>query len=162
MMKDYFIYELPPSDYGKEVVRLTLDSSFTEELLYTAYDETLRFPYFGRNWDALLDVLGCLYDIDEYEIQIVHTELPNLSDDDMRIYIEILYDVCDKWEKWNAAYDAHSAKLEEVYEGWEDVPIKHLFRVFFNASCKEIVEAILTQYATSSRIERTYWWQLEQ
>ncbi len=61
----------------------------------------LNFPdYFGYNWDALNDCLADFSWIEQKNITIVHTELPDLDNIDMSIYVRILTKQIDGWDKW--------------------------------------------------------------
>lgn len=64
--------------------------SSKEEIL-RIYDELLKFPdYFGFNWDALEDLLDDLRWIAEENVVVFHSDLPNLSNDDIQLYLSIL------------------------------------------------------------------------
>lgn len=79
-------------------VRLAPNISLLDELLKSLC-YALWFPgYFGFNWDALFE---CLRDFDwiPYKtIVLVHSDLPNLSDRDLKIYLEILRDSVLDWD----------------------------------------------------------------
>jgi Barstar (barnase inhibitor). len=69
--------------------------------LYNVYNTHFEFPYFGFNWDALRDSLCGLDEwIKEKIIVIIHKDLPHLGERDLMIYITVLYDVCELWEKY--------------------------------------------------------------
>lgn len=78
---------------------VTLNDSISSkyELLNEFYTK-LKFPsYFGFNWDALLDCLAYLENIEQESIVIYHNVLPQLNDKDMEIYIKILKDSSGEW-----------------------------------------------------------------
>lgn len=52
--------------------------------------EQLSFPYFGYNWDALDEVLCDLEWIINKRIVLFHEKTPSLSEDDLKIYLDIL------------------------------------------------------------------------
>jgi len=84
--------------------------------------ERLQFPeYFGFNWDALYDCLRDFNWIEKKGIVLVHIEIPKLSDDDLRTYIEILIDAVNDWK-----------------EG-ED----HYFKVIFPEEAEQVIKKIL-------------------
>jgi RNAse (barnase) inhibitor barstar len=105
MAKDkYFFYYI--GNYPIETINNSLAVNIrdidSKKTLFNAYNEQLRFPfYFGFNWDALKD---CLCSLDEWlkekEIMIIHDELPHLEEKELLIYITMLYDVCELWEKY--------------------------------------------------------------
>ncbi|WP_081086727.1 barstar family protein [Burkholderia stagnalis] len=80
----------------------------TEQQLFESFFRLLAFPeYFGFNWNALFDCLRDFHWIYERGIVIVHDELPELSDVEMRIYFEILHDAVVDWKPG----EAHSLKV---------------------------------------------------
>ena len=89
------------SDYGSDssfVARIPPQIRTVRQLLNVLY-ETLNFPgYFGFNWDALSDCLRDLHWLNEQTIAIVHEDLSQLSDRDIRIYLEILLDSIADWK----------------------------------------------------------------
>jgi RNAse (barnase) inhibitor barstar len=91
-----------PSKYRPHdafVARLPLGIDAKRRLLSVLY-ERLAFPdYFGFNWDALSDCLRDLNWIGQKQIVILHDELPNLSEEDLRTYISILSDAAIDWNR---------------------------------------------------------------
>jgi RNAse (barnase) inhibitor barstar len=70
--------------------------------------QSLKFPtYFGFNWDALSECLRDFHWITQREIIIVHEQLPSLSRQDLRTYLEILTNAVGMWKKTNE----HSLKI---------------------------------------------------
>ena len=85
----------------------------------------LNFPdYFGFNWDALFDCLRDFHWIDKKGIVLVHDEMPILSDDDFKTYLEILNGAIQDWKKG------------------ED----HYFEVIFPEQSKHLVQKVLAGY----------------
>jgi hypothetical protein len=72
-------------------------STSKEELLNEYYIKLKFFPCFGFNWDALSDSLVCLENIQQKHIVIYHHILPQLNDNDMKIFLEILKDSSGEW-----------------------------------------------------------------
>lgn len=62
------------------------------ELLYALYFSLWLPNGFGMNWDALYDSLSTLELIKEKNVFIVHENIPNISENDLNIYIETLCD----------------------------------------------------------------------
>jgi RNAse (barnase) inhibitor barstar len=61
------------------------------EALFDAYARALDFPdWFGRNWDALWDLLTDLSWLDSPPVAIIHTSLPQLPPDQLAIYVALL------------------------------------------------------------------------
>lgn len=57
--------------------------------------------YFGFNWDALYDCLCDLSWIKSRKVVFFHERLPNLGDDDLKIYLKLLIDVSARWVAGN-------------------------------------------------------------
>ena len=89
---------------------------YGENNLFSNIASKLKFPnYFGNNWNALNDCLNDLSWIKEKNIMLIHSDLPTLTKEELRIYLEILADTVAGWEN-----DA-----------------KHTFCVFFPIKYKE-------------------------
>lgn len=81
------------------LVRVDPGITKTDELLNALY-YTLWFPgYFGFNWNALDDCLTDLAWIDESRIVIVHRQLPDIPEVDLKVYLEILRDAVLRWRE---------------------------------------------------------------
>lgn len=66
--------------------------------LMDAVAEAMNFPkYFGENWNALSDCLRDFNWIEETNILIVHKEVPNLENEQLSVYIDILKDSVSDW-----------------------------------------------------------------
>jgi len=70
---------------------------FTIDELFRTFNDAFRFPYFGFNWDALLDCLRDLDWINQDEIILYHEKIPNLDEKDLGIYLEILCYAVSDW-----------------------------------------------------------------
>lgn len=71
----------------------------TRETLFEVLRRELRLPdYFGENWDALADCLRDLSWIDERRVAIEHAELPQLNEDDLSIYLDLLAECVKDWK----------------------------------------------------------------
>ena len=71
-------------------------SDMTE--LFEALFNILLLPgYFGFNWDALSDCLRDFHWLKEKNIVLVHEEMPQLSDDDLWEYLDVLYECITNW-----------------------------------------------------------------
>jgi RNAse (barnase) inhibitor barstar len=72
----------------------------SRERLFDVLSEALAFPdYWGRNWDALNDMLTDLSWIEQYRIVLVHEDLPNLGASPTATYIDILRTTVDDWAR---------------------------------------------------------------
>jgi len=69
--------------------------------------DALSFPpYFGRNWDALYDCLRDFHWTHNKNIVLVHCDLPSLTTQELKIYLEILRDAARDW-KSGEAHELH-------------------------------------------------------
>jgi hypothetical protein len=67
------------------------------ELLKALY-ERLELPgYFGFNWDALSDCLRDFHWRPEREVVLVHEDIPNLPEGELRTYLEVLCEALASW-----------------------------------------------------------------
>lgn len=65
----------------------------------------LKFPnYFGFNWNALSDCLRDLDWIEEKEIIIIHRKLPLLQENDLKVYLNVLFDAVNDWKEGEKHY----------------------------------------------------------
>lgn len=66
--------------------------------LYVKLAETLDFPnYFGKNWDALIDLYRDFTWIEQKAIVIFHKDLSGLSDSELETYLECVLICLDTW-----------------------------------------------------------------
>jgi len=128
-MTPFNFTEKAPSYDAAEVFYVRIDPriGLTGELLRSLY-YLLWFPgYFGFNWDALYDCLRDLEWIKFHKIVLVHESLPQLPEDDLKVYLEILRDSALGW------VDDESHELEVV----------------FRCADKTVIENILTRGGVS-------------
>lgn len=114
-----------------------------EKDLYEKLMIGLDFPYFGMNWDALIDMFLEFDWIDHKNIIIIHEGLLKLTDKDFRKYMEIVLRCLDYW----IHYPSPDAKVNSNYcTEWElsfDVYHPHnILFVFSKNEEKQIMEAI--------------------
>ncbi len=107
--------------------------------LFDAYGKGLKAPggYFGKNWNAFLDCLAGLDWIETFDVFIVHSKLPQLSDSDMAIYIDVLRDAAETWA---------DEKTQELHRLFPDEFIPHHLTVFFPKD----VEGMVVSYLETS------------
>lgn len=125
----YFYYQ--DNEYISEsnTSYLEIEDKNSKEELLSIYDTHFKFPYFGFNWDALEDSLRCLNEfINENSVVIFHKNLPQLEERLLKIYISVLFDACDFWEKY---------------------PDILSFQVYFPTKDQEIIQSFLKTYNPS-------------
>ena len=93
MWKD--IENLAPSENLVAIVPAGIQSV---EKLFSILSKDLKFPYFGRNWDALSDLLRDFWWTDIFQITVVHRDIPALGTVDTRIYLDVLAYCVDDWK----------------------------------------------------------------
>lgn len=104
------------------VVRLPSGVAGKSELLNLLYERLILPGYFGFNWDALSDCLRDFHWIREVQVALIHEDLPQLPEEDLRIYLSVLaHAVLD----WNRS-DEHA--LEIVFPEAARATINRLFR----------------------------------
>ncbi len=103
------------------VVKIDNTINSNQDLLKNL-SNSLNFPdYFGMNWDALYDCLRDFSWIKEHNIKIINCGLPNLSEDELEIYIATLYDSVADWKNGT----------------------DHILEVYFQIEYKDSIEAII-------------------
>ena len=109
-MRFQFCKQVPSYDTGKVYfARLTSDIKQTDYVL-NALCYLLAFPgYFGFNWNALFDFLRDFSWISEKKIVLFHEQLPNIPEEDLKIYLDILNEAALSWG------DDDSHELEVVF-----------------------------------------------
>jgi hypothetical protein len=70
--------------------------------------------YFGFNWSALYDCLCDFHWINQYKVIIAHEVLPELLEDDLKIYLRILRDAIDTWSNdENHSFEVQFTQADE-------------------------------------------------
>lgn len=82
------------NDLGADsfVVKIGDDVTSKAELLDYLSKQLGMPDYFGKNWDALLDMLRDLSWIQQKKVIIWHECMPNLGDLDLKNYLSVLSD----------------------------------------------------------------------
>lgn len=121
-------FALHPNEFGNNTVdciaQIPPNIADRQELLSILAKE-LNFPdYFGRNWDALDEVLRDFSWVKCKRIVIVHHNIPfQLGEGDLRTYLDILMSCVEDW------------KPGETHE----------LVVVFPLACREAIQSILNK-----------------
>lgn len=77
--------------------------TFLEDVgeFFNVLDYAFQFPYFGFNWDALLDCLSDLDWIAEEPVVIIHREMPRLPEAGLKIYLGVLCSALGRLRNYN-------------------------------------------------------------
>lgn len=74
--------------------------------LYDVLSEAMHLPnYFGRNWDALDEVLGDLSWLAPRRVILVHADLPELPTEQLRVYLDVLRTAVAEWTRRPGAHE---------------------------------------------------------
>ncbi|MCL2598204.1 MAG: barstar family protein [Paludibacter sp.] len=98
------------------------DNIFLKEELLNEYYIKLKFPsYFGFNWDALYDCLAYMENIQQKNVIIYHNALPQLNDNDMKIYLKILKDSSGEWIGMDWCANNHTINIYFSMQDYDKV-----------------------------------------
>jgi RNAse (barnase) inhibitor barstar len=96
-MSDHFSF-VPPHFTAEAKVALLPPGIRSESELFDELSNQLSFPsYFGRNWNALSDLLRDLSWLPQRQVAIVHQDLPQLNRDSLVCYLDVLSDAVADW-----------------------------------------------------------------
>ena len=95
-----------PMDYFNEVEYVAyLPKVEGENGLFRKLGDILTFPnYFGENWNALFDCLRDFSWINKKGITLVHEEIPVLSEEQLRMYFDVLFSAVNDWKETDEHY----------------------------------------------------------
>ncbi len=99
--------DTPSHDAEAFVVRVPAGLTSVEVLLQTLYEQARLPGYFGVNWDALSDCLRDLHWVACHEVVLLHADLPKLSRQDLRTYLDVPAECAASWTPG----DEHSLKV---------------------------------------------------
>ena len=105
-MTTAFVFYESAEDFGDGMIANVRAGIASVDDLYDVLSEALHLPnYFGRNWDALDEVLGDLSWLAPRKIVIVHADLPDLAADELRVYLDVLRTAVDEWTRRPGAHE---------------------------------------------------------
>ena len=105
--------------------------------LFDAFGNGLLAPngYFGLNWNAFEDSLMDLQWLSEFKVNIVHENLLDLDEGDLKVYLEILGSAVSKWN------NPKTLSLQEQFPEF----IPHELIVCFPVRCQPLILSVLTK-----------------
>lgn len=126
-MREIIYYsEQEKSGISDDTLTVYIPSVYTKEELLDWYAKLLSFPsYFGRNWDALIDLLRILDWLEQKNIRIIHQSVTALPENVLADYMSIVYIICTFWRLYPSEHQLfflfdinEKEKLEKVF--WEE------------------------------------------
>ncbi|MGK0546134.1 barstar family protein [Halomonas denitrificans] len=104
--------------------------------VFETYGRELKAPngYFGENWNAFSDRLLDLYWISEFDVYIVHFDLPCLEVSEMSAYLETLEYAVTTW------MDEETKELCQLHSDF----VPHRLVVFFPEEAEQEVMSYLS------------------
>ena len=84
---DLYVEDIESQARSENLVAIVPAGIRSTEPLFSILSNALNFPsYFGRNWNALNDLLHDFWWTDIFQITVVHRDIPALSNADARTY----------------------------------------------------------------------------
>ncbi len=84
-------YRIVNDKYENGYIAIIPSELNSKEELMLAYENAIKPPYFGRNWDALNEILHDFNWINQSEVIIAHEGLPNkLDEEDLKLLLDVL------------------------------------------------------------------------
>ena len=126
----------------------------SETDLYEKVSANLKFPYFGVNWDALIDMYRDFEWIDQEGIVMIHEGLAKLPIDDLERYIEIVLRCLDYW----IHYPSSETQVDtSQYTEWElafDVYQPHTILFVFPKNEEKRIMEFINKFMHTLSFER--------
>jgi RNAse (barnase) inhibitor barstar len=99
---DDLVFSEATEQTGSHVATQPLGLRSTDAL-FDALTRELKLPwYFGRNWDALDEVLRDFSWIPERRVTLVHLDVPGIPAVDLRTYLDVLVSARRHWMRDSA------------------------------------------------------------
>ncbi len=100
-MKYTLIFENNLQHLGHDEALIEINDSIkSKKELIELYKSRLHFPYKGEtNWDGFYDILSDLYWTDINKTIVFHSSFPQLRDDDLKTYLETIFDLINSGEE---------------------------------------------------------------
>jgi hypothetical protein len=99
LKKFLFIDEFEELGHQDMFVGLVPSGIASSKGLLEAVEAALLFPsYFGCNWNALYDCLRDFEWLSQRTIVLAHRELPQIPEEELKTYLEVLRDAAEDWK----------------------------------------------------------------
>ena len=95
---DLYVEEIESQARSENLVAIVPAGIRSREPLFSILSNALNFPYFGRNWDALSDLLRDFWWTDIFQITVIHHDIPALGASNARIYLDVLAYCIEDWK----------------------------------------------------------------
>ena len=95
---DLYVEDIESQARSENLVAIVPAGIRSVDTLFSILSNALSFPYFGRNWDALYDLLRDFWWTDIFQITVVHRDIPALSTAATRLYLDILACCVEDWK----------------------------------------------------------------
>ena len=95
---DLYVEDIESQARSENLVAIVPAGVRSRETLFSILSNALNFPYFGRNWDALSDLLRDFWWTDIFQVTVVHRDIPALGTVDTRIYLDVLAYCIEDWK----------------------------------------------------------------
>lgn len=90
----------PQSFESDAALVVHLSGICSKDELFKQLSNKLELPdYFGHNWDALSDCLRDFHWIEQQRIIIVHDDCPQLNENELSTYLQLLFEVVLDWKE---------------------------------------------------------------
>lgn len=98
-LADFFEFTDDPSiGVDSFVARVPAGIPSAKALFLALYEEMHLPGYFGSNWNALSDCMRDLHWIEQYNVVLLHADVPDLPSDELRTYLEVLAECVASWK----------------------------------------------------------------
>ena len=96
---DLYVEDIESQARSENLVAIVPAGIRSVDTLFSILSNALNFPsYFGRNWNALYDLLRDFWWTDIFQITVIHRDIPALSAAATRGYLDILADCVEDWK----------------------------------------------------------------
>ena len=95
---DLYVEDIESQARSENLVAIVPAGIRSLDTLFSILSNALNFPYFGRNWSALNDLLHDFWWTDIFQVTVVHHDIPAIGSDNTREYLDILACCVEVWK----------------------------------------------------------------